>query len=62
MKNVSRVWSRSRLVLPVAGANLIWSEPPGPRDFRSRSRQKSGGSATLVVTLFKFFYITKALF
>ena len=42
-------WSRSRLFLPGAGANPIWSEPesaPGPRT--TGAAQKSGGSATLV--------------
>ena len=47
MNSVS-VWSRSRLFLPGAGADPIWSEPesaPGPRT--SGAAQKSGGSATL---------------
>ena len=45
MKNVN-VWSR--LFLPEAGADQIWSEPesaPGPRT--SGAAKKSGGSATL---------------
>ena len=49
MKNVS-VWSRSRLFLPGAGADPIWSEPesaPGPRTSGAGAAQKSGGSATL---------------
>ena len=49
MKNVS-VLSRSRLFLPGAGADPIWSEPesaPGPRTSGAGAAQKSGGSATL---------------
>ena len=47
MKNFS-AWSRSRLFLPGAEADPIWSEPelaPGPRT--SGAAKKSGGSATL---------------
>ena len=40
----------SRLFLPGAGADPIWSEPesaPGPRTSGAGAAQKSGGSATL---------------
>ena len=53
MKTVS-VWSQSRLFLPGAGADLIWSEPesaPGPRTSGAGAAQKSGGSATLVAAV-----------
>ena len=52
MKTVS-VWSQSRLFLPGAGADLIWSEPesaPGPRTSGAGATQKSGGSATLLTS------------
>ena len=58
MKNVS-VWSRSRLELPFfawsRGADPIWLEPelesaPGPRTSGAGADQKSGSSATLVLT------------
>ena len=42
----------SRLFLPGAGANPIWSEPesaPGPWTSGTGAAQKSGGSATLVM-------------
>ena len=49
MKNVT-VWSLSRLFLPGAGADPIWSEStPGPRTPGAGAAQKSGGSATLDV-------------
>ncbi len=55
MKNFS-VWSRSRsrLFLPGAGADLSRSEPesaPGPWPSGAGAAQKSGGSATLVVSV-----------
>ena len=56
MKTVS-VWSRSRLFLPGAGADPIWSEPksaPGPLTSGVGDAQKSGGSATLFLTPLEF--------
>ena len=42
----------SRFFLPGAGADPIWSESaPGPRTSGTGSAQKSGGSATLQITL-----------
>ena len=55
MKTVS-VWSRSRLFLPRAGADPTWSEPesaPGPRTSGAEAAKKSGGSATLVLAMFR---------
>ena len=39
MKNVT-VWSRSRLFLPGAGADPIWSAAPGPRTSGAGAAQK----------------------
>ena len=44
---------------PGGGADPIWSEPesaPGPRTSGAGAAQKSGGSATLIVSIL-FYYI-----
>ena len=43
----------SRLFLPEAGADPVWSEPdsaPGPRTSGARAALKNGGSATLILS------------
>ena len=53
----------SRLFLPGAGADPIWSEPesaPGPWTSGAGAAQKSGGSVTLELTAYKMYMRPKA--
>ena len=57
-KKYVSAWSRSRLFLPGAKADPIWSEPesaPGPGTSGAGAAQKSGGSATLQNTYISAF-------